>query len=315
MRPLSDDNLRLAAQIGADEVCNSPGSWQPGEVWDLATLRAYRRRVEALGLRWRVCETLVISDTVKLGRPGRDAELDALRLTIRNLGAVGVETAVYTWTALFPWLRTSLAAAVRGGALATSYDHEEMSRQPDHEMAPVAEALLWESLRYFLEAVVPAAAEAGVKLALHPDDPPLSPVRGIGRIMISPENYQRALDLVPSPVNGMTFCQGCFSEMGTNVPAQVAHFAAQDRIHFAHFRNLRGTAERFTEQFHDDGQEDMFAVMQAFASAGYRGAMRPDHVPQMAGDAPGDHGYTMTGRLFAVGYMRGLMDGVTGADR
>jgi mannonate dehydratase len=162
---------------------------------------------------------------------------------------------------------------------------------------------------------VPVAEEAGVQLAMHPDDPPLSPIRGVGRIMTSPGAFQRLIDLVPSPVNGITFCQGCFSEMGADVPAEIARFAGQKKLFFAHFRNLKGTASDFHETFHDEGQVDMFEVMRAFIRAGFDGPMRPDHVPTMEGDDNSRPGYSLLGRLFAVGYMRGLIEAVekTGA--
>ena len=179
---------------------------------------------------------------------------------------------------------------------------------PLTEAGIVTEEQLWQGLAYFLEAVVPVAEEAGVRLAMHPDDPPLSPIRGVGRIMTCPDNSQRLIDMVPSPSNGITFCQGCFSEMGVDVPATIAHFCAQDRIYFGHFRNLRGTAARFTETFHDEGGADMYAIMRAFHESGYDGAIRPDHVPTLEGEDKGHAGYTVLGRLFAVGYMRGLMD-------
>ena len=313
VRPLNDANLRLAAQIGADEVCAGI-SHDFGRVWSPEEITGLKRRIEGFGLRWRVVETLPVSDAIKLGLEGRDAEIDALRETIRNLGAAGLDTAVYTWTAVFSWLRTDLAVPVRGGGLATGYDHAAMQGRPPSNVT-VREDRLWETLEYFLRAIVPVAEDAGVKLALHPDDPPLSPVRGVGRIMISPENSQRALDLVPSEINGMTLCQGCFSEMGVDVPREIARFTGQGRVNFAHFRNLRGTGQRFTEQFHDDGDVDMAAIMRAFLDAGYTGAMRPDHVPLMEGDGSEDPGYTMTGRLFAVGYMRGLMHALRGDRR
>src|SRR5947209_18830967 len=103
------------------------------------------------------------------------------------------------------------------------------------------------------ETVVPLAERVGVKLAMHPDDPPLSPIRRIGRIMRSLENFDRLLDLHPSPNNGITFCQGNFALMTSDIPAAIRHYAERGAIHFVHFRDVRGTPERFEETFHDDG--------------------------------------------------------------
>jgi len=157
---------------------------------------------------------------------------------------------------------------------------------------------------------VPVAEEAGVRLAIHPDDPPVSPIRRIGRILTSPEAMQRVINLVPSPVNGITFCQGCFAEMGADLPAEIARFAGQGKLFFSHFRNLKGDRYHFTEMFHDDGDSDMYAAMRAYIAAGFDGPMRPDHVPTLEGDDNARAGYSLLGRLFAVGYMRGLIEAI-----
>ena len=200
--------------------------------------------------------------------------------------------------------------------MATTYDHEEMQRGPLTEHGEVGEDLLWKALEYFLKAVVPVAEEAGVKLAMHPDDPPRSPVRGIGRIMTSPENFQRMLDLVDSPANGLTFCQGCFTEMNIDVPKWIRHFAGTGKMHFAHYRNINkgGSADHFSETFHDEeGEADMYEAMKAYIESGFSGPMRPDHAPTMEGEGNDHPGYALQGRLMAVGYMKGLMEAIVKA--
>jgi mannonate dehydratase len=172
----------------------------------------------------------------------------------------------------------------------------------------VADELLWDTLAYFLERVVPVAERAGVKLALHPDDPPISPIRGVARIIRSVEAVDRAITLVPSAYNGITFCQGCFAEMGADIPAAIHHFGHQGKLFFAHFRDVRGTVERFQETFHDDGQTSMYDAMRAYLAIDFDGPMRPDHVPTMEGDPNDPPGYTNRGRLFALGYMKGLIE-------
>ena len=157
---------------------------------------------------------------------------------------------------------------------------------------------------------MPVAEKANVKLAMHPDDPPLSPIRGLGRIMRSVENYQRLLDLYPSPVNGIALCQGNFTLMTDDLPAAIRHFGKQGKIFFVHFRDVRGTAEKFVETFHDDGKTDMLACMQAYSDIGFEGVCRPDHVPTMEGDSNEHPGYSSIGRLFAIGYIKGLREAV-----
>jgi mannonate dehydratase len=121
-------------------------------------------------------------------------------------------------------MRTSTTTPSRGGALVTGYDHALMQNAPLTEYGEVSEAHLWENLEYFLKRVIPVAEKANVRLAMHPDDPPLSPIRGLGRIMRSVENFQRLIDLVPSPVNGITLCQGNFTLMTDDLPAVIRHF-------------------------------------------------------------------------------------------
>lgn len=308
---ITESYLKLARQIGADDIVTTLRG-APGRepVWAFRPLMVQRQRIEEAGLRWSVIESLPLSDTVKLGLPGRDEEIENWQRSLRNIGAAGIPIICYNWMAVFPWLRTSFTTRVRGGALATSYRHELMQRGPLTEHGHVSEEQLWDSLAYFLKAVVPVAEKAGVNLAIHPDDPPLSPICGIGRILTHPDAFQRVIDLVPSPANGITFCQGCFAEMGADIPATIERFGRQGKLFFAHFRNLRGTATDFSEAFHDDGDTDMFAAMQAYYRVGFAGPMRPDHVPALEGE-PNDHpGYSLWGRFFAVGYMRGLIEGV-----
>ena len=126
--------------------------------------------------------------------------------------------------------------------------------------------------------------------------------------MRSVDTMQRAIDLVPNPYNGITFCQGNFAAMGTDVPAAIRHFGTQDKIFFVHFRDVRGTASRFVETFQDDGPTDMAAALRAYYEVGFSGPVRPDHVPTMAGEPNTQPGLMPRGRLFAIGYIKGLID-------
>jgi mannonate dehydratase len=308
MSGATDSQLRWLAQAGVTDVVSSLPAQDRAPVWPFEAMLRLRKKVESFGLRLTVFEGIPVPDRVKLGQQGRDEDIDNYCESLRNMGRAEIPILCYNWMIHFNWLRTSVSTPVRGGALATTYHHEEFERGPKTVHGDVPEEVLWESLAYFLEAVVPVCEEFGVKLAMHPDDPPLSPIRGIGRIMTSPDNFQRLLDLKPSPVNGITFCQGCFTEMCVDIPATVARFA--DRIHFAHFRNLRGTADNFTEQFHDDGQQDMYVAMKAYLDNGVVCPMRPDHAPTMEGEDNNHPGYAPQGRLLAVGYMRGLIEAI-----
>ena len=204
------------------------------------------------------------------------------------------------------WIRTETHVPTRGGALTNRFQLAALEAEPFPAAQRVSEEKLWENYAYFLRAVLPAAEKAGVKLGLHPDDPPLSPLRGVGRIFTSPDAFARALALSDSPAHNVTFCQANFRAMGADVAATARRFAS--RIVFVHFRDIEGTAQDFTEVFHDAGPTDMPAMLRLYHEIGFRGPIRVDHVPSLTGEEDLPHGYAYLGRLFALGYMKGILD-------
>ena len=312
--PTPSTNLTLMKQcgieyavggIGLQPVAGASDEEQP---WSQTSLARAKAAYEENGLALSVIESRPPMEKAKLGLPGRDEEIDVVCSLVRNMGAVGIPVWCPMWMTVLGVLRTSGTIPSRGGAQVSGFDHEQMRDEPLTEHGILTEEQLWENLKYFLERVVPVAEEANVRLAMHPDDPPLSPIRGVARIMSSIENYQKLIDLVPSPMNGIALCQGNFTLMTDDLPGAIRHFGDQDRIFFVHFRDVRGTRESFAEAFHDDGQTDLAACMRAYRDIGYEWVCRPDHYPKMGDDEYDDP--DRVARLFAVGYLKGLREAV-----
>jgi mannonate dehydratase len=315
LTPMSDENLALAAQCGVtDIVTRYPGP-------SLDALLAVKRRIERFDLRLSVIEGYLPIENIKLGRDD-GSELEALKSLVRNMGNAGVGILCYNFMAGTDWVRTRLDVAERGGAKVTAFDlreaeravllgHDGASTSPVPDEERISGESLWKHLEALLVDLVPVAEEAGVILAMHPDDPPLPEFLGKARIMNRVENFERLVDLVSSPVNAICFCQGTFAEMGLDVPSAIRRLGKH--IQYVHCRDVRGTAESFRETFHDNGPTDMVAAMSAYRDVGFDGPIRPDHVPQLAGEDDGEPGYTIKGRLFAFGYLRALMQ-ATGSD-
>lgn len=298
-------------QIGVNHVVTSmPAAHGDEKGWDYMPMLRMKNAFDDAGLSASVIESAPPMHKIKLGTEGREEEFDNVCTFVSNMGRVGIKTWCYNWMAILNWLRTSSTIPTRGGAVVTGYDHEMMKSAPLTEAGEVPESLLWETLHEFLERVVPVAEEAGVEMAMHPDDPPLSPIRGIGRIMRTVDNFQKLVDLVPSSSNGITFCQGNFALMTDDQPAAIRDFGKQGKIFFVHFRDVKGHKEKYQETFHDDGPTDMMECLRAYRDIDFNGVLRPDHVPTLSGDSNDNPGYSAIARLFAVGYIKGLREAV-----
>jgi mannonate dehydratase len=285
---------------------------------DYAAQVRLKSKVESYGLvlegfstpPWSLCYKWM------LGLPGRDEQIEQLQTAIRHMGAAGISLFVFNVHALRLY-RTSDHASERAGARSTSFEWARVADAPllaggpstDRDLIPVnhrrpiSDDEMWDNYAYYLKAVLPVAEEAGVKLALHPDDPQVPAIAGVARIMRSPDAIRRALAIMPSDNLGIKFCVGCWSQMGADVVSEIHHFCRRSKVFLVDFRNVRGTVDHFQETFLDNGQEDMAEVMRAFVEAGYQGPIGPDHAARLIGDnSRGDRYWA-----YAIGYMRALL--------
>lgn len=300
---------RLAQQVGITHaiVKAAPELTGLNPPWDIDALRTVQKRFEHEGFQVAGLEGDQFDmQRIKLGLPGRDEDFEKYCRMLHNMGELGIPLLCYNFMATIGWCRTKVNVPTRGGALTSRFDVRELDRQPVPKSDQVSEAQLWENYRDFINAVMPAAEKAGVQMGLHPDDPPISPLRGVGRIFTHPDSFDRAMALSASPSHGITFCQATFVAMGANLEVCIPNLAP--RIRFVHFRDIRGNAECFEETFHDSGATDMARALALYHESGLNVPIRVDHVPTMVGEDNSLHGYAVLGRLFAVGYLKGIMD-------
>ena len=318
---ITDENLRFFKQIGVDYVVvMSPPSVEAGgdPTKDLEMANAL---VSSHGMRLYVIQMAErIWDEITLGLEGRDEKIARWCSVLKAMGKVGIPVLGYVFNAIGHFRTTSSTG--RGGAKYSRFDFEEYQRKggqslySEEEKTAVSKSIdrriseesLWDNMQYFLQRVIPVAEEANVKMALHPDDPPLSePLGGAARIITSVENYKRVMEMVPSPSNCIEFCQGCFSEMGTDVLEAIRYFGSRGKIQYVHFRNIRGNPCSFEEVFVDEGDMDMVKAMQMYKEVGFEGPFMMDHTPEIEGDSQ-----DRIGRAYAAGYIRALLQSVYG---
>ena len=307
-----------------------------GEVWTVAGVLELASTIDAAGLRLNVIESIPVHEDIKLGLASRDRLVDNYCESIRSLGEAGVPVLCYNFMPVFDWMRTDLAMRLPDGSTTLAFDQAVLAT---HDLstgsgalpgwgaaydAPALQALLhayravgpeqlWENYAYFLERVVPVAEENGVRLALHPDDPPW-PILGLPRIITDMAALNRVCALVESPANGVTLCTGSLAAAPTNdVVAITRRLAARGRIHFVHCRNIVITGEqRFHEVPHPSvhGVVDMVGVLRALHDAGYADTVRPDH-GRMIWNEQGRPGYGLYDRALGATYLQGVWEAIS----
>ncbi len=312
---LEEEELSYVAQLGVKQVILGGTGITDHLQWDYLSLLNVRSRLEAFGLKIAGIENIpeALWRQARVGGPQRDEQIENVLQIIRDLGKLGVPIFAYNWSPIINvwghW-RRGQAGGGRGGAGLTSFDYDLVKDAPPTDVGEISAEEIFQNHVYFLKAAVPVAEKANIKLAVHPCDPPAPVLRGLGRHLISVESYQRILDAVPSPYNGLEFCQGTVIEFGdvggARLPEVIRHFGRQGKIFFVHFRNIKGKFPKFDETFQDDGDADSYEAIKAYLEVGFDGPIRPDHSPAIAGDIKG-----RAGMAYSIGYMRAMIDAVS----
>ncbi len=307
-----DEKWKLCRQMGIDYAIAKLAPELTGNlpIYDDASFARSKEIFEEQGFKLVGLEGDQIDMTrIKLGLEGRQRDIEKYIAMLENMGKLGVSLLCYNFM-YTGWYRTEKALHERGGALVSGFNYQNALKEPDNKYAPVSESQIWENYHWFIEQIMPVAEANHIQMALHPDDPPISPVNGIGRIFTSAESVRKALSLSISRSHGLTFCQGTYTTMNEDVHSLIHEFGSQKKIFFVHIRDVKGTPENFRETFHDNGPTNMYKMMKAYKEAGFDGPLRSDHVPTMAGESNDHPGYEMKGNLFGIGYIKGLVDGL-----
>ena len=276
------------------------------DVTRLSQLKAVADRFVSHGITPKIIEPLPNSlhDHIKAGDNLRDEAIEKFICLMSNLKEVGIDTVCFNFMVHYGWTRTSDSLLERGGAKVTGFSLKDF--KPDG--FKISKEQVFENYIYFIKAVIPYAEKYGIKLALHPDDPPLDTLGNVPRIFTSLDNIKKGINCVNSENLGVTFCQACYKLMGEDLESAISEL--KNKIFFVHFRNVRGNKFNFRETFHDNGEIDMAAALRLYKKYCPDNAknipIRVDHVPTLAGEESRVSGYDALGRLFAIGYLKGI---------
>ena len=329
-------------KVTLDEIRQIPGvsgivsavyDRKPGELWQEADVLRIKGAAEACGLEFKVVESVPVHEEIKLWGAGARELCEVYARNIITLGKAGVDCICYNFMPVFDWFRTDLANKLPDNSNGLAYDEDALLRLdpsgdfhlPGWDESYTKDGLrrlleryraidaekLWDNYERFLRIVIPAAESCGVKMAVHPDDPPWG-IFGLPRIVTGEKSIERLLKTVDSPSNGLTFCTGSLgADPGNDLPGIARKYAK--RIPFAHLRNVRITGERrFHETAHptDCGSLDMYAIVKALVEGGFDGYVRPDHGRMIWGET-GRGGYGLYDRALGAAYLNGLFEGVS----
>ena len=314
--PIAHAKIKLSAAInpqpGADELLflrqlglSHCYTWLPDELTNFDYLAHLVDQVARAGLTLYNVGNLNLgkSPRIHLGAPGRDGDIDRFAQFLRDLSRAGIKTTTFTWEPDRVW---SSAPGQSCYAKARRVDLADLKSRPLMQGREYSLDELWESFTYFMRAILPVAEETGVRLSLHPNDPPTDALGGVPCLINSRERYDRAFAIAGSPALGMEFCTGCWLEGGSgfgDMLAAIEHYLREKRILIVHFRNVSAPQPTFTETFLDNGYFDMYQAMKALVAGGYDGTIILDHTPEFAGDY-----HLGAGTAYAIAYMRALIE-------
>lgn len=338
--PQDPVSLRYISQIpGLYGIVSSLYHQPLGTPWPRQELQTIGQQAAGHGLKFDVVDSFRIHEDIKLGKPNRDALIAEYCHNLQVLADCGIKIVCYNFMPVFDWTRTDLDYSLPDGSTTLAFEGAAIDainpangidlpgwgakyppavlQQLLGEYAEVDEEALWRNLEYFLSKVIPVAQSLGLKLALHADDPP-RPIFGLPRILKNAEDHRRLLSIIDHPANGLTLCTGSLGcDLRNDVPAMITEFAARDRVHFVHFRNVMVSDNGdFYESAHPSGcgSLDMGAIMRALYEANYQGYIRPDHGRMIWGET-GVPGYGLYDRAMGIMYMQGLWEGLAKARR
>jgi mannonate dehydratase len=306
----SDEDLQFVRQLGAEYV----SIWVGGEQATYENFLRLRQKVDGAGLKiWNIGNTSVHNmPEVTLNLPDRDKKIEEYKAYLRNLGKTGIHYTTYAHMANGIWSTGN--ELTRGGAVSRAFDLGKPAKgywQGKVFTGPLSHGRvyskeeIWENYTYFIKAVTPVAEEEGIRIGIHPDDPPVPELGGVPRCIFSSfAGYQRALEIANSPNVGVCLCCGTWLEggdlMGKGVVETIRYFGPKRKIFKIHFRNVSAPLPHFVEAFVDGGYMDMYKIMKALREVNYDGALIPDHIPQMAGGS-------RAGTAYAIAYMKALL--------
>jgi len=306
----------------ADQPIGGQSGWgkagDPDKIWSCDELANIKKEINDHGLELEAIENFDPAHwhDILLDGPKKEAQIVNLKLLIRNVGKAGIPVFGYNFSLAGVSART-IAPYARGEAVSVGMEGSDDTPIPNgmvwnmiyDENAPegtlpkIDHAELWSRLQYFLDELIPVAEEAGVKLAAHPDDPPMPYIRNTPRLVYQPDMYQKLIDLKPSPANNLEFCLGSISEMTEgDVYEATDLYSKQNKIAYIHFRNVVGKVPNYKEVFVDEGDIDMFRILKVLKKNNFQGVLIPDHTPQMTCDAP-----WYAGMAYAMGYMKAAL--------